>query len=509
MILLKTEYINLIKDNIPELSIGCSYTYQEICFMLGIPYKATNSNFKKSVLDQIGKLITIKKDKTKYEVIDNPFMKEESNPLVRNVPEKTNTSNKDTNNIDNCEKNNLDNIEDDLNIISNEFFMSVKQNLIPSNSYSYKELCALTGSEYKTGNSKQKFIKKLERCVEMVKMGHKYMILDVYDIPLPPQGRKLRKDAVYTKYIEYILLTYLHEYCNGSLEIHPQALWWYLLGMTNFKYMTYRYDKDRYNDLIQQADRNNHVILDKNTIEYFYYKTGIKFSKIFNNALNSLSKRSLLKFNDVYIAIKKGSNDKIILSSSDDIQKMLELETRARLACDIPTTDSIVYNEEMRMKYFRILERLITENTSWKNVYKNIAIIPNKKEYLQMGIDNNETYLKNQIVEFNNVIKNYMIKSSEDAYKKFRDKNSDAIAILDMFGEATEFKKDEIGYIDSKKMDIFTPDYIGKIMFLNDELINVEGIQFGEKEDSLTAGNKFDYDNLYDYIIFDKELHLS
>ncbi len=81
----------------------------------------------------------------------------------------------------------------------------------------YKELCTLVQEEIKGGDSKKAKLKEFERYFQYEKHGRKFLILDVYDTPLPKNDK--RKDGnrkIYVTYIESILLMYRDRLDNST-----------------------------------------------------------------------------------------------------------------------------------------------------------------------------------------------------------------------------------------------------------------------------------------------------
>lgn len=486
MIPLKTEYQNLIKLNIYRLATGESYTYKDLCEVLELPYPSSSYQ-KKNILNILNRLIIYVEEDIYCKILKNPFEGQTENYKML-FPAYS---------------------SEDPDEIEHWFLFNVDNNLKDNEEYTYKELCYLTSSEYKTGSYIKSFIKKLERCVLLKKVGSKYIVLKHYEEPLPPIGRALRSDAIYTKYIEYILLNYLYEYCDGFSATHPQAAWWYLLGIVNKKYIHYR-SNGNYKVIIDHAKNNNKITLDKEIIEYFYYKTGMKFSKIFSSALFSLSKRRLIKYETVYVGIDKETGLRNILYNDSEQQEILALEREALTMNGCDSIDRVVRSEFLRRGYYKCLERLIKENTRWKNVYRNISIIYDE-ENIQRTLDRDREHLKSMVLEFNKVICESISGSMERAKIKSDIENRNYIELNELLGDDISFGKDEISYCDKQKLEMFSPAFIDKILFLNDELLKTSGIPFEFTGESVTAGIEkdgyFNYDDLYDYLSYDSDTY--
>ena len=76
----------------------------------------------------------------------------------------------------------------------------------------YKELCTILNEETKTGKAKQLQLKNWKRYFDWEKDGQKFIIVDIYDTPLPKEDlRRKGNNSIYKNYIELILLQYLSQ----------------------------------------------------------------------------------------------------------------------------------------------------------------------------------------------------------------------------------------------------------------------------------------------------------
>lgn len=100
----------------------------------------------------------------------------------------------------------------------------------------YKELCMILNEEIKTGKAKQLQLKNWKRYFDWEKDGQKFIIVDIYDTPLPKEDlRRKGNNSVYKNYIELILLQYLSQQ-KGYRKTFTKRNWLELLGMINSKY---------------------------------------------------------------------------------------------------------------------------------------------------------------------------------------------------------------------------------------------------------------------------------
>ena len=99
----------------------------------------------------------------------------------------------------------------------------------------YKELCAILNEEAKTGKAKQLQLKDWKRYFDWEKDGQKFIIVDIYDTPLPKEDlRRKGNNSIYKNYIELILLQYLSKQ-EGYRKTFTKRNWLELLGMINSK----------------------------------------------------------------------------------------------------------------------------------------------------------------------------------------------------------------------------------------------------------------------------------
>ena len=97
----------------------------------------------------------------------------------------------------------------------------------------YKEMCEMLNGEICDGNSKKAQLKEWSRYFAWEKKGQKFIILDIYDEPLPKDDGRQNKN-IYVQYIQVILMKILSKQKNTKepFYITTNQLW-RLLGMIN------------------------------------------------------------------------------------------------------------------------------------------------------------------------------------------------------------------------------------------------------------------------------------
>ena len=90
--------------------------------------------------------------------------------------------------------------------------VNIHQGLVVKN---YKEMCSLLFESPKTGKSKMLQEKNWKRYFSFTKQGQRYMITEVYPEPFPSDDARKRKEGIYTKYIECLLMEILTSNSDG------------------------------------------------------------------------------------------------------------------------------------------------------------------------------------------------------------------------------------------------------------------------------------------------------
>ena len=113
---------------------------------------------------------------------------------------------------------------------------NIKQGMVFKN---YKELCFMLGLDVKNGKSKTIQMREIERYMDLLKTenGNSYIVLDVYDKPLPNNVK-----SKYTYLIQDILLSYLAKENEHVVYVNKNDLI-KILGLANDKYIEYKKDK--------------------------------------------------------------------------------------------------------------------------------------------------------------------------------------------------------------------------------------------------------------------------
>lgn len=229
------------------------------------------------------------------------------------------------------------------------------ESLVISN---YKEMCYLLGEDVKGGKGKTYQLNKWERYFAYEQQGHKFIIREIYSEPLPKEDNTL-----YIRFIECLLayeLSTKKEYTNQYTKTNL----FYILGMINNLYI----EKSRNMVNIPQVDN-----IPQWQVDNFFLRCNHKLSDILFSALDSMSKRCLLKYYKYYVIIygdktsrtADENENKDILRAERDVLKDMGLKRKP-------------FNR-MNEFYSKVNSKL-NELYGWISVYSEIKLIYNQDQ---------------------------------------------------------------------------------------------------------------------------------
>lgn len=314
----------------------------------------------------------------------------------------------------------------------------------------YKELCKILGQEIKTGKAKQLQIENFKRYFDFEKSGQKFIITDIYDIPLTKEDkRKLGNNLIYVKNIELILLQYLSKQENGT-KTFTKRDWWELLGMTNHKY----------NKIAKEELKQIDTVVTTFEINHFYLRCNKKLEQILFSALNNLKNRKLILEPEIQTVIVD-SNYNYFLALDSDKKKILQEERYILKNVMGYEKISQVFCRFKQNEYYRMVNDRLNELYGWHHYFKQIKLsfIPSNiiEAIPQTTIDLQKAMLNERIIKVLN-------ESAEEKYNADKQKWEEIRNNL-IWGDYNSLSK-------SKAWDI--PDtYLEAQKILTEELINI------------------------------------
>lgn len=259
----------------------------------------------------------------------------------------------------------------------------------------YKELCALLEIDSCTGgNVKKAQLKEIARYISYVKQGHKFIVNEVYKIPLPPDNNITKYIPIIEKLILHIIITNAQE---GILYINKSKLY-EMLKMINNRYTSMKYHK-------MQISKKYDI--DKEIVTDFYNTSDDLLERNVEQALKSLERQSLIKFNTVYsvceiqaknihnkVAIIQDTDEYGDMTSKAEIQSFNKVDRKHRQATEKETgiilrlqrdmlkrldchTMNDVYSRGLMNEFYKPIKEYLLDNHSIEYYYSSYEMIFN------------------------------------------------------------------------------------------------------------------------------------
>lgn len=173
---------------------------------------------------------------------------------------------------------------------------------------SYKEICERLKQPRYSGNQKKAQLKEFLRYFDFDKEGTKYIIKEVYDVPLPPE-LKIPANSVYSRHIKIILLSYLlRQDLDKPVYISSQKLY-VALGMVNQNYITMQRPDQKAVLRNELRIKCNFADVEDQSLNFyiknFYDRCRSKFSTIIKSSLDSLEKQNYIDHSRAYHIYKR------------------------------------------------------------------------------------------------------------------------------------------------------------------------------------------------------------
>lgn len=346
----------------------------------------------------------------------------------------------------------------------------------------YKEMCKMLGVEICEGNSKKAQLKEWARYLLWEKKGQKFIILDIYDTPLPKQDGRQEKN-IYVQYIELILIKILSRQKESEEPFYfTTNQLWQSLGMINNKYR--KISLDSLNEKITEYKVTS---FDMNK---FYQRCNQRLRDILFSSLNKLEDRALIKYEIETIIVLCDDNGEKNFLPANNIQKKQILKAEKKVLKDMGLESKRhVYAKFKETEFFYRMDTYLQEWYGWDSTFNCIKIIYNKEDILETvckdeeKLKNDYEELKSQKLKLNDKVIEALYKNAQTIADN-RHKKADQ-----EYQEAVErFLEDEWGGIGSlpesflptkKDFRIFdySPCFVEIQNKLTDELISIRDPQ--------------------------------
>lgn len=255
----------------------------------------------------------------------------------------------------------------------------------------YKEMCRILNEQVCEGNSKKAQLKEWARYFLWEKKGQKFIILDIYDEPLPKEDGRANRN-IYATYIEVILVKILAKQKNSKDPFYfTTNQMWKLLGMINNNYKNISLDE--LNDRIPGYD------VKPFDVKKFYQRCNQRLRDILFSSLDRLESRALIKYDrEIVIVFYDEDNHKISLPANDQQKKkILKAERKALLDMGLESKRH-VYASFRDTEFFEKMNAYLQEWYGWEYVFNRIKINYNKSDIMDT-VYKDEMNLKKEFEE--------------------------------------------------------------------------------------------------------------
>ena len=249
-------------------------------------------------------------------------------------------------------------------------------------------MCGLIGEDETTGNSKKAQFNRWKRYFDFYKEGQKFVINEIYDQPFATDDARKRKEGLYVKYIELLLLEYLSKQSDYKVTVDNREMY-KILGMTNENYSIRSKMKSiAANEMIRQTITKNvsrfvftnpPVVSDFN-INNFYLRAEQKLNKILYSALNSMKNRFLIDYKKVnliaeFVGLKNGRTYLDCRESTAHEDKQI-LEAKnliiSQMGYNNVTEIMLCYKCE---EFYNRFDEYVKKNYGWERCYSQLRIV--------------------------------------------------------------------------------------------------------------------------------------
>lgn len=187
----------------------------------------------------------------------------------------------------------------------------------------YKVMCELLREEEKTGNAKRSQQVEWKRYFDFEREGQKYIIKEIYDIPLPEGYYKNPIDT----FNEFLICLYIKEsnekYPNQKGLVCGRRKLAEKLGLINDKYKKYQDKKNRLVYKIEGPIEGEEFIDKLNVVNKVYEDLPHRYKYRLEKAIKDLEKRSLILREEVYY----GEKIKLDIDKNKSLYEVLEDNT--------------------------------------------------------------------------------------------------------------------------------------------------------------------------------------
>lgn len=292
----------------------------------------------------------------------------------------------------------------------------------------YNDMCNLLGCKPCKGRGSDRMcqIKNWQRYFEFEKSGHKFIITEVYDTPLPFIDGRRTKEGKYNKYIETLLLEYLSFYCKNNEVVTTKRELYNILGMVNKNYIELSYNNVY--SLIQKSTSPT-VDVKGMYVKHFHQRVDNKLYKTLYNTLDSMQKRHLINYRKQTVISIPHSGD----SGGFESVVATPYQEQCVLTMQQSVLDEFGYDNisQVPLKYktkefYNRMNECLSEVYGWIGYYTQLYIVQLKNQVNSQNLsagDIGGLLPSLQREQFNQFIIDEVEKQAYSKYKNFQGQN--------------------------------------------------------------------------------------
>lgn len=306
----------------------------------------------------------------------------------------------------------------------------------------HDEMCVLVDEDYCEGNERKAQLKRWRRYFRFTKKGHKYIIHEIYDIPLPNDDKRaIGNNKIYQQHMELVLLNYLARKCTTEItdvELTKKKIYT-ITGMCNDSY-------------INTVPNNTFDMKD------FYRRTHFKFDRLIDSMLSNLKHRYIINIGKGH----KICNNKTQRSATHDEEtKILEAKNIVLQNMGLNKCTE-VYQKFRNFEFYKRLDKLLKQKYNWDKCY-HVYILSFFKHSVEESIIQYRQELdviKQERIALNNKIINSVDNQASKIYEKNKKEYEEYERIIKEAEEKLMYKDCDAISIPNKPFKLHY-DYVG------------------------------------------------
>lgn len=278
-------------------------------------------------------------------------------------------------------------------------------NLIIGKSYTYKQLTQLLNIKYTSGGGKVKQLNQLSRYVNYKKEKNKYIIIDIYDQPLPQEITFPSYSKYVSEMVDMMLVYFFNQY-QESIFIDFGQLY-NMCWLVNKDYLFYG---DKKSLLAKEED------ISVENVEKFYFEASSFTRHLIKSALDAMESRRIIHYYSTYKVVYKSNDDFCYREASDsEITELLIIENNLLKQCGFKDIREVNATLENRNKYYTLLHQKIIEKYPYfESVYKTYKVFAP----VEIVIDELRTSRSRQ--QLNEKVFSYLKEHADRTYSKYQ-----------------------------------------------------------------------------------------